>query len=142
MADNVTQGLLLGLAAVVFLSATTLAFLRSLLSFRYWIGWLVLGAVLVVMSVVVAVVPREWEVLGLRFVDVAFAAFLFVMLIVAVQLSISISGHRRMLTSVAQECAELRYRVEMLEGGRSEAAAPTAASSPAADPPGASKPVD
>jgi len=115
MADNVTQGLLLGLAALAFLGATTVAFLRSLLSFRYWVGWLVLGGVLLVTSFVVAVVPREWDVLGLRFVDVAFAAFQFVILLVAVQLSISISGHRRMLTSVAQECAELRYRVEMLE---------------------------
>ena len=120
MADNVTQGLLLGLAALAFLGATTVAFLRSLLSFRYWVGWLVLGGVLLVTSFVVAVVPREWDVLGLRFVDVAFAAFQFVILLVAVQLSISISGHRRMLTSVAQECAELRYRVEMLERTSSE----------------------
>ena len=127
MADNVTQGLLLGLAAIAFLVATTVAFLRSLLSFRYWVGWLVLGAVLLVMSFVVAVVPREWDVLGLRFVDVAFAAYLFVILLVAVQLSISISGHRRMLTSVAQECAELRYRVEMLERESSD---PTALEPP------------
>jgi hypothetical protein len=124
MADNVTQGLLLGLAAIAFLVATTVAFLRSLLSFRYWVGWLVLGVVLLVMSFVVAVVPREWDVLGLRFVDVAVAAFLFVILLVAVQLSISISGHRRMLTSVAQECAELRYRVEMLERESSDPTAP------------------
>lgn len=115
MADNVTQGLLLGLAALAFLVATTMAFLRSLLSFRYWVGWLVLGGILLVTSFVAAAVPREWDVLGLRFVDVAFAAFQFVILLVAVQLSISISGHRRMLTSVAQECAELRYRVETLE---------------------------
>lgn len=123
MADNVTQGLLLGLAALAFLVATTVAFLRSLLSFRYWVGWLVLGGVLLVTSFVAAVVPREWDVLGLRFVDVAFAAFQFVILLVAVQLSISISGHRRMLTSVAQECAELRYRVETLERDSSESVA-------------------
>ena len=138
MADNVTQGLLLGLAALAFLGATTVAFLRSLLSFRYWVGWLVLGGVLLVTSFVAAVVPREWDVLGLRFVDVAFAAFQFVILLVAVQLSISISGHRRMLTSVAQECAELRYRVETLERTSSdpvESGAPPDPSS-ASDPAG------
>ncbi len=122
MADNVIQGLVLGLVAVAFLLGVTVLFVRSLLSFRYWVGWLALGGVLVAMSIVVAVVPPEWEVVGLRFVEVAFAAFLFVVLLVAVQLSISISGHRRMLTAVTQECAELRYRIEVLERESSEPA--------------------
>jgi cell division protein FtsB len=42
--------------------------------------------------------------------------FLLVNLLIAVQLSISISGHQRQITELAQESAELRRRVEVLEG--------------------------
>lgn len=115
MAENVTQALLLALWAVAFTAAITVAFVRGLLSFRYWVGWLVLAVVQLGVSVVVAILPSDRELLGLSPIALGLAAFQFITLLVAVQLSISISGHRRMHTAVAQECAELRYRVERLE---------------------------
>jgi uncharacterized membrane protein YgcG len=123
MADNVTQGLLLGLWAIAFMIAVTVAFVRSLLSFRYWVGWLTLSVVLLGVSALVALLPSDREVLGLSPTGIGFAAFQLVTVLVAVQLSISISGHRRMLTAVTQECAELRYRVDELEADSADGSA-------------------
>lgn len=119
MADEVVQGLLLVGWAMLLALATTALFRRSILSFRYWLGWLALAALQLVAALVAVLAPRDVEVLGLSPVSWVAVGFVAVSLLVAVQLSISISGQQKMLVTVGQECAELRSRIEMMETERS-----------------------
>lgn len=116
IADSVVTGATLAIAAVVFGGIVTAAFRRSLVSFRYWFGWLAVAAVLFVAGIVLAALPDQFDVFGLGVLQAGGMLFLLVNLLIAVQLSISISGHEKMITSLAQDNAELRRRVELLEG--------------------------
>ena len=111
VANSVVQGVLIAVAAVV-----TVVFRRSLVSFRYWFGWLAVASVLLAAGVVLAVIPDDVHLIGFSQIQIGVVLFLLVNLLIAVQLSISISGHQRQITELAQESAELRRRVEVLEG--------------------------
>jgi hypothetical protein len=107
--------LLVGWSVLLGLTATAL-FRRSMLSFRYWMGWCVLALSQLVAALFAVAAPRDAKWFGINPVGWVMVAFVAIGLSVAVQLSISISGHQRMLVTLAQECAELRLRVEELEG--------------------------
>lgn len=115
VAHSVVQGVLIAVGALVFALVVTVVFRRSLVSFRYWFGWLAVAAVLLVAGVVLAVLPDDVHVIGFSALQVGGVLFLLVNLLIAVQLSISISGHQRQLTELAQDSAELRRRIEVLE---------------------------
>lgn len=116
VANSVVQGVLIAVAAVVFAAVVTVVFRRSLVSFRYWFGWLAVASVLLAAGVVLAVIPDDVHLIGFSQIQIGVVLFLLVNLLIAVQLSISISGHQRQITELAQESAELRRRVEVLEG--------------------------
>ena len=116
VANSVVQGVLIAVAAVVFAAVVTVVFRRSLVSFRYWFGWLAVASVLLAAGVVLAVIPDDVHLIGFSQIQIGAVLFLLVNLLIAVQLSISISGHQRQITELAQESAELRRRVEVLEG--------------------------
>ena len=116
VANSVVQGVLIAVAAVIFAAVVTVVFRRSLVSFRYWFGWLAVASVLLAAGVVLAVIPDDVHLIGFSQIQIGVVLFLLVNLLIAVQLSISISGHQRQITDLAQESAELRRRVEVLEG--------------------------
>jgi drug/metabolite transporter (DMT)-like permease len=116
VANSVVQGVLIAVAAVIFAAVVTVVFRRSLVSFRYWFGWLAVASVLLAAGVVLAVIPDDVHLIGFSQIQIGAVLFLLVNLLIAVQLSISISGHQRQITELAQESAELRRRVEVLEG--------------------------
>ncbi|MEI2706109.1 MAG: DUF2304 family protein [Ilumatobacteraceae bacterium] len=116
VANSVVQGVLIAVAAVIFAAVVTVVFRRSLVSFRYWFGWLAVASVLLAAGVVLAVIPDDVHLIGFSQIQIGVVLFLLVNLLIAVQLSISISGHQRQITELAQESAELRRRVEVLEG--------------------------
>ena len=115
MSQELIHALLLSGWALLLGIAATVLFRRSLISFRYWLGWLVLAALQLIAALVAGVVSRDLSYFGIGAVGWVVVAFVAVSLFVAVQLSISISGHQRMLVTIAQECALLRLRVEELE---------------------------
>ena len=57
VANSVVQGVLIAVAAVIFAAVVTVVFRRSLVSFRYWFGWLAVASVLLAAGVVLAVIP-------------------------------------------------------------------------------------
>lgn len=116
LSNSVVQGVLIAVAAVIFAAVVTVVFRRSLVSFRYWFGWLAVASVLLAAGVVLAVIPDDVHLIGFSQIQIGVVLFLLVNLLIAVQLSISISGHQRQITELAQESAELRRRVEVLEG--------------------------
>lgn len=115
VANSVIQGVAIAVAAVVFAVIVTVAFRRTLVSFRYWFGWLAVAGVLLAAGIVLAALPDDGRLFGFGPLQIGVALFLLVNLLIAVQLSISISGHQRMITELAQESAELRRRIELLE---------------------------
>ena len=116
VANSVVQGVLIAVAAVIFAAVVAVVFRRSLVSFRYWFGWLAVASVLLAAGVVLAVIPDDVHLIGFSQIQIGAVLFLLVNLLIAGQLSIAISGHQRQITELAQESAELRRRVEVLEG--------------------------
>jgi len=112
MSTQVVQAVLVVVAALVFAVAVTVVFRRTLVSFRYWLGWLTVSAVLVAAGVVLAVVPEDSRVGGLSPLTLSMVFFLLINLLIAVQLSISISGQARMISALAQDVTDLRRRIE------------------------------
>ena len=127
MENTTIVALLIGAWSLVFAAVTTVLFIGTKISFRYWLGWLALAFAQLVLSVLMFVLHDEALILGISPDGVAVAAFATISLAVSVQLSISISGHQRMLLTLGQECAELRLRIEQLEG----VSEPSPASDPA-----------
>ena len=123
VSDSAVHGMVLVIVAAVFAVVVTFAFRRGMISFRYWFGWLAIATVLAVVGIVLATLPKGWEVFGLRPVELGVSAYLLVSLLVSVQLSVSISGHQRYLTTLAQEVAALRRRLDVLEDGSAGAGA-------------------
>ena len=117
MSTQVVQAVLVIVAALAFAGAVTVVFRRTLVSFRYWLGWLAVSAVLVAAGVVLAVVPEDSRVWGLSPLALGTIFFLLINLLIAVQLSISISGQARMISALAQDVADLRRRIEADQDG-------------------------
>lgn len=92
-----------GLAALV-----TFLFHRSLLSLRYWVGWMFTAACMALGSVLALVsgTKSDW------YWTVPLVVAAPVLLLISVQLSVSISGHRRLIIRLAQEVAELASRLD------------------------------
>ena len=124
--DSVIQGVAIAVGGVLFAGVVTATFRRTMISFRYWFGWLAVALVLIVAGVVLAVLPNDAEVFGLRPLQQGAVLFLLVNLLIAVQLSVSLSGHEKMITTLAQDNAELRRRVELLERHTTDVTSPQA----------------
>lgn len=114
LSDQVIQAFLVIVGAMVFAGLVTAVFRQTKVSFRYWLGWLAVSAVLIAAGVVLALVPSDSKVAGLSPLALSMVFFLLVNLLIAVQLSISISGQARMITTLAQDAADLRRRIEEL----------------------------
>ncbi len=127
VAESVVQGVLIAVAAVVFAGVVTVAFRRTMVSFRYWFGWLAVAGVLLAAGVILAALPDDVRLFGFGPLQIGGVLFLLVNLLIAVQLSISISGHQHQITSLAQDAAELRRRIERLEASVDGAVASDAA---------------
>lgn len=112
MSTQHLQAVLVVAAAIVFAAIVTVSFRRSKVSFRYWLGWLLVAGVGFVAGIVLALVPEHTDIGGLSVRAIGIGFFLLANLLVAVQLSISISGQARMITTLAQEVADLRRRIE------------------------------
>lgn len=94
-----------GLGALV-----TFMFHRSMLSMRYWVGWMFTAACMTLGSAMTLAFGTEsgW------YWSVPLVVAAPVLLLISVQLSVSISGHRRLIIRLAQEVAELASRLDAL----------------------------
>jgi hypothetical protein len=88
---------------------------HRLLSFRYTVGWLVLGVLVMVAGIAVPIVAPVAEILAITPAALIAIGAVLLFVIICIQLSISISGiyeHQRRLT---EELAHLRHAVEQID---------------------------
>ncbi len=110
-AEQLALGVLIALCAGVAV-VVTLAFRRSLLTMRYWLGWLAICVVIAAGGSFVLVLPASSRFVGISPIGWGGISAGLLLLALSIQLSISISGQSRMLVTLAQECAELRQRLD------------------------------
>lgn len=79
------------------------------LSFRYTIGWMGVAGIGILSGLFVPVVEPLAKNLGLSSAALLGLAALLFITVIAIQLSISISGLQRQIQTMAEEVARLRY---------------------------------
>jgi energy-coupling factor transporter transmembrane protein EcfT len=111
----VRQAVLLGSIGIVF-SLVIVALGRSgRLSFRFVIGWLSLGLLLVLGSLFVFVLSPLSELLGVPSPTIGLAFGILISIVISVELSISSSRAQDQLRDAAEAIALLEARVRELE---------------------------
>lgn len=118
MSQQATQLIELALVASAFLLVIVRLARRRLISFRYAVGWILIGLVALAAGLVIPVIGPIARWLRVGEVTVVAATAVALLLSVCVQLSISISGLQRQLQRLAEELAILRHRVERAEDDR------------------------
>jgi hypothetical protein len=119
VSQSTVQILIAGMFCSFFTAAIYLLARRGSLTFQYAVGWLTL---FVFGVVAVAILPATNKIAAwLRVTPSALVALssLFVLLIICVQLSISISGLQHKIRRLCEECAQLRLELEMKDNNES-----------------------
>ncbi len=88
---------------------------RGKLSFRYTIGWMLLGCVGVVSGALIPVAGSLTDIIPLSPSAFVAAVGVMILTVIAVQLSISISGMQEQLRCLAEEVAFLKSANENIE---------------------------
>jgi hypothetical protein len=108
--------LLMAGALLLMLSTLRLVRLR-LLSIRYGIGWLLVGAVGVVGAPILTLTATSLDVLGFTPTGFSLGVFIAFLGLVCLQLSISLSGLHQAVQDLAEHAAHVEARLRTLEGG-------------------------
>lgn len=112
MSFAVRQTLVAAILGTLILISVVSVSRRGLLSFRYTIGWTLVASLGILSGVFVWAVDPVAGSLGLSAAALlGVLAFLFVTLI-AIQLSISISGLQKQLRTMAEDIARLRLKYD------------------------------
>ena len=88
---------------------------RGKISFRYTIGWILLGCVGVVSGVLIPMAGSITDIVPLSPSAFVAAVGVMILTVIAVQLSISISGMQEQLRCLAEEVAFLKSAIEITE---------------------------
>lgn len=113
-----TALLMLG-ALLLMLSTLRLVRLR-LLSIRYGVGWLVVGAVGLVGAPVLTVTANNLNVFGFTPTGFSLGVFVAFLGLVCLQLSVSLSGLHRAIQDLAEHSAHVEARLRCLEVASAE----------------------
>ena len=108
--------MVLSIVAVLF--AITIAVLarQRLLSLRYTIGWFFVAVALLAAGALTGVIDPLADDLGVDSTELLLGMALILLLLIAVQLSITASGHAEMLRTMAESNALNEERLRRLEG--------------------------
>ena len=115
MSPQTTQTIFAAIASLVFVVIVYRLGRSQKLSFRYTVGWMVLGALGVVAGIILPLAEPLSDRLSLS--PAAFLGVGAVILLVTlcVQLSISISGLQEQVRTLAEEAAYLKLELRELE---------------------------
>lgn len=91
---------------------------RGLLSFRYAFGWLSVASLGILAGFLVPLTQPVARALGLSSASLVGLAALVFVTVIAIQLSISISGLQRQLRALTEELARLRLEVDHNTDGK------------------------
>ncbi len=118
MSPETTQTLLASLMSIVFVLVVYRLGRRQKLSFRYTVGWLVLGGLGVVAGIILPLAEPLANRLHLSPAALLGVGAVALLVTLCVQLSISISGLQEQVRTLAEEASFLRLELE--ESQRSE----------------------
>ena len=107
-----TRSLLPTLLSLVFALSVHQLGRRQKLSFRYAVGWMILGVLGVFASLLVRVAEPIAEELRVAPSALLAGVAIVLVIILCVQLSISISGLQEQIRQLAEEAAFLRQEIE------------------------------
>jgi hypothetical protein len=109
------QALIIGAGGVFFSSIVVALARRRLISFRYTLGWMTLSFIGVLGAVLSPLVAPVAEALGMSPTGALLAGATAVLLVIALQLSVSVSGLQEQVRDVAEAHALLARRLQELE---------------------------
>ena len=105
----------LSIFGVVFAVAIALLARQRLLSLRYTLGWFLVAVSIAASGLLSGVFDSIADDLGVDPIELILGVSLVFMLLIAVQLSITASGHAEMLRTVAESLALADERLRRLE---------------------------
>ena len=109
--------LLMAVALMLMVSTTWLVRLR-LLSIRYGIGWLLVGALGVVGAPILTLTATNVDILGFTPTGFSLGVYVSFLGLVCLQLSISLSGLHHAIQDLAEHSAHVEARLRAIEEGR------------------------
>jgi uncharacterized membrane protein YfcA len=112
MSPQTTQAVLATLISVIFVLSVYRLGRRQKLSFRYTVGWLVLGGLGIVAGIFSPLAEPLAEQLNLSPAALLGVGGLLLLLVLCVQLSISISGLQEQVRTLAEEASYLRQELD------------------------------
>jgi hypothetical protein len=118
----VRQALLLGSLGLAFSVVIVALGRQGRLSFRFVVGWLSLGLLLILGSLFVFLLSPISELLGVPSPTLGLAVGILISIVISVELSISSSRAQEQLRDAAEAIALLESRVRDLESKREESA--------------------
>jgi hypothetical protein len=119
MSAQLMQSILGSLFSLVFLLVIHRLGRNQQLSFRYTVGWLALGGLGIIASLVLPISVSLADQINLSPAALLGAGAIVLLIILCVQLSISISGMQEQIRRLAEEAAYLREELDESRTGPS-----------------------
>lgn len=119
------QNVLMELGAVLLLVSTVVLVRRRWLSLRYGLGWLTVSIAGIVAGPLLAVLAQQAKKIGFTPTGFSLGVFVFFLILLCLQLSISLSGLHRAIQDLSEHAALMEERVNALEAEAGEAKAST-----------------
>lgn len=107
-----TQTVIAIIAGVLLISIVQLLGRKGRLSFRYTVGWLVFGLLIIASGAFIPFATTISQQFPLSPSGLFAGSAVFVLTLIAIQLSISISGMQEQIRSLTEEIAILRHELE------------------------------
>ena len=107
-----TQTAVAIIAGVFLISLVQLLGRRGRLSFRYTVGWLVFGLLIIASGVFIPFATSISQVFPLSPSGVFAGSAVVVLTLISIQLSISISGMQEQIRSLVEEVSILRHELD------------------------------
>jgi hypothetical protein len=115
MSDVSIQALLVGAGAVVMFSIVFALSRGGLLSLRYALGWMAVSVLLAVAAIVIGLIGGIGKSLPFSPTGLIAVVGLGFLTLIALQLSISLSGHQEAIRELSEANALLEERVARVE---------------------------
>ena len=115
MPSGFGQGLLIATGGVLLAVAAITLARRRLITLRYMLGWLAIAAVTLVASAAATLVRPLADLFSMTATGVLLAGATVLLVAIAVQLSISVSGLQAQLRELAEAHALLANRLDELD---------------------------
>lgn len=119
MSPETTQTLFAAVVSVVFVVSVYRLGRKQKLSFRYAVGWMILGILGVIAGLLIPLAEPLAQNLNVSPGALLGIAALVLLLLLCVQLSISISGLQEQVRTLAEESAFLRREIDMIRNQES-----------------------